>query len=143
MKTKVLIKVILICILFFGIFLFFNLTNFQQFESDKVSYNTSVKRVGAKEYTTDIQFSYEVTHGQERSFLIYVNKGSLKLTCQNIKGTNKITVKIKDKSGRLVYEKDIGDGTSQKIKIANLKEGEYKIIIVFRKGFGEGRIKIE
>lgn len=101
---------------------FFNLVNFRQLSSDKISYNTSINRIGTKEYTTEIKFNYSVTYGQEKPFLIYVNKDSLVLNCQHIKCTNKVTIKIKDRRGRIIYKKDIGDEKDEKLEISNLKK---------------------
>ncbi|ACM60011.1 DUF3244 domain-containing protein [Caldicellulosiruptor bescii] len=143
MRAKFLLKVILVCFLFLGVLLFFNLVNFRQLSSDKISYNTSINRIGTKEYTTEIKFNYSVTYGQEKPFLIYVNKDSLVLNCQHIKCTNKVTIKIKDRRGRIIYKKDIGDEKDEKLEISNLKNGEYEVILAFHKGVGEGYIKIE
>ncbi|WP_045169839.1 DUF3244 domain-containing protein [Caldicellulosiruptor morganii] len=143
MKIKFLLKVVLICFLFFGILLIINSGNFNQFKSDKVSYNTSIKRIGTKEYVTNIKFNYVVEYGKEETFVIYVDKDSLILNCQHMKCTNKITIKIKDKRDRIIYEKDIGEKGDEKLEVGNLKNGEYKLILFFKKGVGEGYIKIE
>ncbi|WPX09661.1 DUF3244 domain-containing protein [Anaerocellum danielii] len=143
MKTKFLLKVILICFLFFGVLLFINSGNFNQFKSDKVSYNTSIKKIGTKEYITDIKFNYVVEYGKEETFVIYVDKSSLVLNCQHMKCTNKITIKIKDKRDRIIYKEDIGEKKDERFEVNNLKNGEYELILFFKKGVGEGYIKIE
>lgn len=142
-KAKFLLKVILVCFLFLGVLLFFNLANFWQLSSDEISCNTSINKIGTREYITEIKFNYSVTYGQEKSFLIYVSKDSLVLNCQQIKCTNKVTIKIKDRRGRLIYKKDIGEEKDERLKISNLKNGEYKVILTFHKGVGGGYIKVE
>jgi len=111
---------------------------------DNIQANMTLENIDDKEYVRSIRFNYNADKRDvKESFRIYVKGPDLRITYKNIKTDNGLKIELQTRGRKRIYSKELYNVDIKEDTLKGLKEGEFYVTFIFKKGMGAGEITFE